>query len=132
MQATRVNVEGIYSFQDNLDLSHAVKTGSTIYLSGLVAVDPQGNVVGKGDVEAQADHIWGEIKKILEACGSSLDDVVKIIQFVVGTENFDGMVRARRRALGKDPVTAGTGVVVAALANPDLLLEIDVICVTKK
>ena len=46
MQATPVNVEGIYSFQDNLKISHAASTGSTVYVSGQMALDPDGNVVG--------------------------------------------------------------------------------------
>ena len=71
-----------------------------------------------------------KISKVLEACGSGLDDVVKIFQFVVGADNFAGMSAARRRVLGKDPLPASTGVVVAALAHPDMLLEVDVIAVT--
>ncbi|MEE9199312.1 MAG: RidA family protein, partial [Dehalococcoidia bacterium] len=125
-----INVEDIYSYKDNLKISHAVKSGNTIYISGQVAVDPQGNLVGKGDIEAQADYIWDKIKKVLEAAGSGLDDVVKIFQFVVGHENFARMSVARRRVLGKDPLPASTAIVVVGLAGPEMLLEVDVIAVT--
>ncbi|MFQ5933978.1 MAG: RidA family protein [Dehalococcoidia bacterium] len=130
MNGIPINAEGIFSYRDNLNVSHAVKAGNTIYISGQVAFDPDGKVVGRGDIEAQADYIWGNIKKVLEAAGSSLNDVVKIFQFVVGAENFQGMARARRRVLGGDSPPASTGIVVAALAHPDLLLEVDVIAVT--
>lgn len=131
MNGEAINVDGIFSYRDNLKISHAVKTGNTIRISGQVAFSPEGEVVGKGDIEAQADYIWGNIKKVLEAAGSSLDDIVKAFSFVVGAENFAGMSAARRRALGTDdPLPCGTGVVVAALAHPDLLLEIDVIAET--
>ncbi|MFQ5872808.1 MAG: RidA family protein [Dehalococcoidia bacterium] len=131
MQGTPVNVEGIYSYRDNLKISHAVKTGNTIHISGQVALDPDGNVVGKGDIETQADYIWGNVQKVLEAAGSGLDDVVKIFQFVVGHENFAGMSAARRRVLGADPLPCSTAIVVSALVRPDLLLEVDVIAVIK-
>ncbi len=130
MHGTPINVEDIYSYKDNLKISHAVKSGNTIYISGQVAVDPQGNLVGKGDIEAQADYIWDKIKKVLEAAGSGLDDVVKIFQFVVGHENFARMSVARRRVLGKDPLPASTAIVVVGLAGPEMLLEVDVIAVT--
>ena len=118
VQATPVNVEGIYSFQDNLKLSHAVSTGNTVYVSGQIALDPSGNVVGEGDVEAQGDYIWGTIQKVLRAAGASLDDVVKVFQFVVGQENFAGMARSRRKVLGNEPFRATTAIVVSGLMKP--------------
>jgi len=53
MFGTPIDVPGIYSYRDNLQISHAVKAGITIYISGQVAVDPEGNVVGEGDAETQ-------------------------------------------------------------------------------
>lgn len=130
MLGTTINVDELWSYSDNLKISHAIKVGNTIHLSGQVALDPDGNLVGEGDIEAQADYIWGNISKILEAAGSSLDDVVKIFQFVVGSENFQGMSAARRRVLGTDPLPCSTAIVVSGLFRPDLLLEVDVIAVT--
>lgn len=131
MQGTAVNVDGIFSYKDNIKIAHAVKTGNTIYISGQIALDPEGNVVGKGDVETQGDYIWGNIEKVLAGAGSSIDDIVKVFQFVVGSENFAGMTRARRRALGEESLRAITSVVVSGLIMPELLLEVDVIAVTQ-
>ena len=50
MVRTPIDVSGIYSYRDNLQISHAVKAGNTIYISGQVALDPDGNVVGEGRV----------------------------------------------------------------------------------
>ena len=97
------NVDGIFSYKDNLKIAHAVRTGNTVYISGQVALDVDGNVVGEGDVEAQGDLIWENIGKVLEAAGASMDDVVKVFQFVVGAENFAGMSRSRRKVLGEAP-----------------------------
>ena len=131
MEWTPVNAEGIFSYKDNLKISHAVKAGNTVYISGQVAWDPEGNVVGKGDIEAQTDYIWGNIKKVLEAAGSGLDKVVKTSQYVVGKENFAGMRAARRRVFGQEPFHSGLAVAVSGLVHPDLLVEIDVVAVTR-
>ncbi len=122
-----INVDGIFSYKDNLKIAHAIRAGNTVYISGQVALDPDGNVVGEGDVEAQGDYIWGNIKKVLEAAGASMDDVVKGFQFVVGQENFAGMSRARRKVLGEDPLRCMTAIVVSGLVKPELLLEVDVV-----
>jgi len=131
MFGTPINAERVYSYRDNLQISHAVKAGNTVYISGQVALDPEGNVVGKGDAEAQADYIWGNIKKVLQAAGSGLDDVVKIFVFAVGAESIEGAWVARRKVLGKDPLPCVTSISVSGLFRPDLLLEVDVIAVTK-
>ena len=57
MIGTPIDVAGLYSYRDNLQISHAVKAGNTIYISGQVALDPEGNVVVEGDAEAQAEYI---------------------------------------------------------------------------
>ena len=66
MIRTPIDVSGIYSYRDNLQISHAVKAGNTIYISGQVALDPEGNVVGEGNAEVQAEYIWSNIEKVLE------------------------------------------------------------------
>ena len=122
-----INVDGIFSYSENLKIAHAIRAGNTVYISGQVALDPDGNVVGEGDVEAQGDYIWGNIKKVLEAAGASMDDVVKGFQFVVGQDNFAGMSRARRKVLGDKPLRCMTAIVVSGLVKPELLLEVDVV-----
>ena len=79
MFGTPIDVPGIYSYRDNLQISHAVKSGNTIYISGQVAVDPEGNVVGEGDSEVQPEYIWSNIEKVLQESGSGLDKIVKIL-----------------------------------------------------
>ena len=131
MIGTPIDVEGIYSYRENLQISHAVRAGNTIYLSGQVALDPEGNVVGQGNAEVQAEYIWGNIEKILEESGSGLDEIVKISVFGVGTDSTKGAWEVRKRMiLGKDPLPCVTSVAVSGLFRPDLLLEIDVIAVT--
>ena len=131
MIRTPIDVSGIYSYRDNLQISHAVKAGNTIYISGQVALDPEGNVVGEGNAEVQAEYIWSNIEKVLEEAGSGLDEIVKIFVFGVGTKSTKGAWEVRKRmTLGKDPLPCVTSVAVSGLFRPDLLLEIDVIAVT--
>ena len=131
MIRTPIDVAGIYSYRDNLQISHAVKAGNTIYISGQVALDPEGNVVGEGNAEVQAEYIWSNIEKVLGEAGSSLDEIVKIFVFGVGTKSTKGAWDVRKRMiLGKDPLPCVTSVAVSGLFCPDLLLEIDVIAVT--
>ena len=70
MFGTTIDVAGLYSYRDNLRISHGVQAGNTIYISGQVALDPEGNIVGEGDAEAQAEYIWGNIEKVLKEAGS--------------------------------------------------------------
>ena len=79
MFGTPIDVPGIYSYRDNLQISHAVKPGNTIYISGQVEVDPEGNVVGEGDSEVQPEYIWSNIERVLKEAGSGLDEIVKIL-----------------------------------------------------
>ena len=131
MIGTPIDVAGLYSYRDNLQISHAVKAGNTIYISGQVAVDPEGNVVGEGDAEAQAEYIWSNIEKVLQESGSGLDEIVKIFVFAVGTKSINGAWDVRKRMiLGKDPLPCVTSISVSGLFRPDLLQEIDVVAVT--
>ena len=131
MFGTTIDVAGLYSYRDNLQISHGVKAGNTIYISGQLALDPEGNVVGEGDAEAQAEYIWSNIEKVVQEAGSDLEEIVKIFVFGVGTKSTKGAWDVRKRMiLGKDPLPCVTSIAISGLFRPDLLLEIDVIAVT--
>ena len=126
---TSYTVPGIWSLPEHQKITHALRVGNTIYISGQTARGLNGGAEGGSDVEAQGMAIWRHIETVLAAAGATLDDVVKVFQFVVGEENFQGMSRARKAALGEAKLRAITSVIVAGLARPDLLLEVDVIAV---
>ena len=108
--------------------SHVVQVGDTVYLSGQLARDADGNVVGEGDVAAQFRQVWANVSTALESVGGSLDDLVKTTTFVVGPDNIAAVREARQQALPKSP-PASTMVVVAALADPACLVEVEGIAV---
>lgn len=109
----------------------AVATGSrTVFLAGQVARTAAGEPVGAGDLAAQVEQAYLNVATALAAVGGSFDDVAKLTVYVVDWSGEkmaalgDGVGRAAAR-LGVDPVKPITLIPVAALAEPDLLVEVD-------
>ena len=108
--------------------THVVKAGDTVYIAGQTPVDEQGQVVGRGDITAQTTQVFENIKKALTAAGADFSDLVKITVYVTDPRFRDALSEVRRRYL-TDELPASTLVVVAGLANPDYLVEIEAIAV---
>ena len=108
--------------------SHVVKAGNTLYLAGQVPVDAQGQVVGRGDITAQATQVFENIGKALAAGGATFADLVKITVCITDPRFREPVSEVRRKYLGTD-LPASTWLVVAGLAQPDYLLEIEGIAV---
>jgi len=105
----------------------AVEGGKTIFVSGQLARDGQGDVVGKGDMRAQLRQVGENIKAALAAAGATLDDIVKTNTYVTDIEEFFKHVDVRMEYFGALPTS--TTVEVRRLAHPDLLVEVEVIAV---
>jgi len=99
----------------------------TIFVSGQLARDRHGNVVGKGDMRAQLRQVGENITAALAAAGATLSDIVKATTYVTDIEEFFRHVDVRMEYFGALP--ASTTVEVRRLAHPDLLVEIEVIAV---
>ena len=113
--------------------SHVVvaPAGKTIYVSGQVSVNQKAEVVGKGDLRAQTEHTFENLKAALAAAGATFADVVKITYFVVDLKP-DSVVHVRevrKKYLSAENPPASTLVGVAALVVPDWLIEIEVVAV---
>lgn len=107
------------------DLCQAVVAGNTVYLRGQIGQDLDTNEsVGVGDVEAQAEQAMANIDLLLREAGSSLQDIVKVVVYLVDIRFREPVYRVMGRWLqGVHPVS--TGIVVSALARPEWLVEID-------
>ncbi len=107
--------------------------GKTIYVSGQVSVNEKAEVVGKGDMRAQVEHVFENLKVALASAGATFHDVVKITYFVVGlkAEHVPHIREVRKQYLSPDRPPASTLVGVAALVVPDWLIEIEVIAVVE-
>ena len=100
----------------------------TLHISGQVPVDPQGNLVGKGDARAQTVQVFENIKALVEAAGGGMENVVKIVVFVTDIGFRDTISEVRRQYL-KDPFPAATMVEISRLVSPDWLVEIEAVAV---
>src|SRR5919107_2463717 len=110
--------------------AQAVKVGDTIYLSGQVSHDNEGNIVGRGDMEAQMRQAYSNIENVLSQYGASMDNIVDEILFVTDMDTaFAAATRCRPYIFAGSPVVASTIVQIQRLAFPDLLIEIR--CVAK-
>lgn len=112
-----------------------VATGSrTVYLSGQVARTAEGEPVGQGDLAAQVEQAFVNVTTALQGVGGSFDDVAKLTVYVVDwtPDKMEALLAGAGRAverLGIDPVKPTTLIGVAALGEPDLLVEIEAIAV---
>lgn len=107
------------------DLCQAVVANGVVYLRGQIGQDLETREsVGIGDVEAQAEKAMANIAMLLEEAGSSLDDIVKVVIYLIDPRYREAVYRVVGRWLkGVFPVS--TGIVVSALARPEWLVEID-------
>lgn len=108
--------------------SQGVRVGDTIYVSGQVAFDKDGAIVGKGDMRAQTRMVMENIKSVLAQSNATIDDVVKVTMFITDMSKADQAREVRMEYFVTNP-PASTGVEVKALAHPDLLIEIEAIAV---
>jgi enamine deaminase RidA (YjgF/YER057c/UK114 family) len=115
---------GSYSHVARVEVGNAV----FLYLSGQVAQDHGGNVVGAGDMGAQAAFIHENIQAILAAHGATMSNVIKMNTYVTDMKQV-GTIRAQRSAYFSAPFPTSTLVEVSALAHPDWLVEIEVTAV---
>jgi 2-iminobutanoate/2-iminopropanoate deaminase len=100
--------------------------GKTVYISGQVALDKDGNVVGAGNMKAQAEQVFKNLQSALEAAGAKFSDVVKMNTYITDMEQAPAVREVRARYFG-DTTPASTLVQVVRLARPEFLLEIEVI-----
>ncbi|MGP4103685.1 Rid family hydrolase [Nonomuraea sp. KM90] len=106
--------------------SHAVRVGDMLYVSGQAAFDEQGNVVGEGSMEAQAEHVFQVISRILADQGATFEDIAFIRTYLTDMADRVAYGRVRRKYItGTAP--ASTTVEVSKLFMPGLLLEVDLI-----
>lgn len=109
----------------SVPLSKAVRYGDVWYLSGEVAVDPEtGDIVGD-TVEAQTVQVLENLKRTLEAVGSSMNNVLKTTVFLTDMSEFQNMNAVYARYFPENPPARST--IGAPLANPKLLVEIELI-----
>ena len=114
---------GVFSQATKIEAS-----GTLVFVSGLTSRDPDGNVVGVGDITKQTEVILDHMQAVLEDAGGTLDDVCKVTVYIRDMNDF-AAIHAVRRQYFKAPLPASTMVEVSRLVSPELLIEIEAIAV---
>jgi enamine deaminase RidA (YjgF/YER057c/UK114 family) len=109
----------------------AAKPGKLVFLSGQVANDLNGQLVGKGNLQAQTEQVFANLKTALAAASASFSDVVKITWYVKGykPEDLSTLRAVRDKYVNTSAPPASTLVGVASLFQDDYLIEVDAIAV---
>jgi enamine deaminase RidA (YjgF/YER057c/UK114 family) len=106
--------------------------GRTLYIAGQVSLNEKGELVGRGDLMAQAGQVWHNVGLALKGAGATFNDLVKINVYVVDykPEYRDMLHQVRMRHVSSENPPASTLVGVQALARDGFLIEIEAIAVT--
>ena len=108
--------------------THIAKIGDTVHVSGQLALDQEGNIVGKGDMTLQTEKTYENLKKCLESVGATINDIVMLRIFVTDLEEFQKTGEVRKKYFGKyRPAT--TGLEISGLYFPEAMIEVEAMAV---
>jgi len=106
--------------------SYAVKkSGTPVFISGQVGIDGAGKIAG--DIDAQTEQAFQNVRTVVEASGGRMDDIVKLTIFVTDPAYRPAVVAARQRFFKAGEPPASTYLVVSGLAVPQLLVEVEAV-----
>jgi enamine deaminase RidA (YjgF/YER057c/UK114 family) len=95
-----------------------------LFCAGQIGADADGKIAP--DARSQSEQAWKNVGIVLAAAGMGFEDIVRVNNYVVGTENLPAYREVRTKILGKN-APASTLVVVAGLAQPNILVEVEVV-----
>ena len=123
-----INPEGL---SKNPAFSQVVVTqgnGKTIYIGGQNSINEKSEIVGKGDLAVQTQQTLQNIQTALMACDATFDNIVKLTIYVVQGQNiYEGFQTSQKFMHNMVNPPAISVVMVAGLANPDFLIEVEAI-----
>ncbi len=111
--------------------THVVEVtgGKTVYISGQIAFDSEGKVVGVGDLTAQAHQVFANLRAALEAVGADFSQVVKLNYYLLDMSQLPTVREIRNQYINTAQPPASTAVEVSRLAQPGLLIEIEAVAI---
>jgi 2-iminobutanoate/2-iminopropanoate deaminase len=132
MATTKIQPAGLFqrALNGRVLYTHVVVASgqSLVFISGQLARDQNGDIVGPRDMRAQIKQVGENLRKALAAAGATLDDLVKTTTFVTDIDEFFKHVDVRHDYLGV-ALPASTTVEVRRLSHPDLMVEIEAIAI---
>lgn len=108
-----------------------VSDGNIVFISGQVALDKTGAIVGKDDFRAQTHQVFENLKAALEAAGGSFADVIKLNSYFVDMSHVAEFREVRDRYIDSKNPPASTAVQVSRLFRPEFLIEVEAVAVIK-
>ncbi|HEY6394378.1 MAG TPA: RidA family protein [Candidatus Binataceae bacterium] len=107
--------------------------GKILFISGQVAIDKEGNIVGKGDLKAQVKQAAENLKAALAGAGASPSDIVKTNTYIVNYKQSDyaAMREVRSTLFDSENLPASTLIGVTSLAVDGLLVEMEAIAIVR-
>ena len=108
--------------------AYGVQVGNLVFVSGQLATDASGALVGEGDVEAQAMKAFENVEAVIAEAGGTRADIVKVTVYLPQSSYLEAMQRARRRFF-TDPDHPASTAIFGPLVRPEYLVEIDAIAV---
>ena len=105
--------------------------GRTVYIAGQVSFDSTGQVIGTGDFRAQAEQVYRNLGRALSSVGGSMGDLVKTTTYITDHKNVPVLREVRQKHLDQSHPPANTLLIVASLARPELLIEIEAVAVLR-
>jgi 2-iminobutanoate/2-iminopropanoate deaminase len=112
----------------NYKLATRLEGGRLLYISGQVAWDASGNIVGTSDVRAQARQVFHNLQNVLQAAGGDLSSLMKITTYITKIEDFPAVAETRAEVF-RGELPASTLIVVKSLFHPDFLIEVEGVAV---
>jgi enamine deaminase RidA (YjgF/YER057c/UK114 family) len=106
-----------------------VKGGRTLYIAGQLALDKEGNLVGRGDFRAQVKQVFENLKARLEEGGATFKDVVKLNYYLTDASDLQALRDTRNSYINTENPPASTLVVVKQLVREEYLLEVEAVAV---
>ena len=110
------------------NLAQGYRVDNMLYISGQAAYGDDGKLIGINNFDIQAEQTFKNLKKVLEAGGSSLKNVIKVTIFLKDMSNFSKIVALRQKYFAA-PYPADTIVEISSLYSPDALIEIEAIAI---
>jgi 2-iminobutanoate/2-iminopropanoate deaminase len=133
MNKVLIKTKDAYQTQPEGTFSQAVRVGDLIYTTGLTARDVNGKIVGKGDVRFQAKQVFENIKNILAAEGATMDDIVKRTIYMRDIKQLPEVYAVMREYFtNPSSFPACSCIQPANLADPDYLVEVEVVATVRK
>ncbi len=122
--SSRINYSSGSKWEEIVGYSRAVKVGNLVEVTGTVASDEEGVVVGEEDAYLQTKYIYQKIEAVLLRAGAEMKDVIRVRMFVTDISRWQEYGKAHSEVF-KDIKPCNTMVEVSALIEPQYLIEIE-------